>query len=139
MVKMVGGKKEMIRSAIRESLQFAADNMYTEKQRTELIQKTIKDVFSEIKGSARSIARTEMHSAFSNGRWEAAKSLNPDEIEWVSSRDSNVRDSHHHLDGKTVKLGDKFENGCRYPLDPAGGPGEVVNCRCSFSAKWRKA
>lgn len=30
-----------------------------------------------------------------------------------------------------------FSNGCRYPGDPRGRPGEVYNCRCTMVAKVR--
>jgi hypothetical protein len=31
-----------------------------------------------------------------------------------------------------IEVGTKFVNGLRFPGDPAGGPEEVCNCRCSL-------
>jgi uncharacterized protein with gpF-like domain len=51
-------------------------------------------------------------------------------MEWLTARDDRVRDSHQELDGEVAAVGDRFSNGLLYPLDPAGPPEEIVNCRC---------
>ena len=54
--------------------------------------------------------------------------------EWLSSRDANVRPSHQTADGQRVGLNETFDVGgtaLMYPGDPAGPPGEVINCRCT--------
>jgi SPP1 gp7 family putative phage head morphogenesis protein len=128
--------KEGLKEKLHKVLQDAMENKLTEEQRTTAIQQMLKEGFGELKSHARSIARTEVHGAFSEGRFEACKETEPSEIEWVSSRDPLVRDSHARLDGKRVKFGEEFSNGCKYPLDPAGGPAEVINCRCNFQTHY---
>lgn len=57
--------------------------------------------------------------------------------QWLSTIDERTRDSHRHMDGEIIKVGDKwhhytFSNGCRFPGDPEGPPHEVYNCRCTL-------
>ena len=56
--------------------------------------------------------------------------------EWVAVRDERTRESHAELDGETVKLGERYSNGLRFPSDPAGDPEEVINCRCTEIANF---
>ena len=51
---------------------------------------------------------------------------------WLATLDSRTRDTHQHLDGKTVGVDEKFDNGLLFPGDPNGTPGEVYNCRCTL-------
>ena len=124
--------KDKMRERLHDALEQALADKLTEQQRVELVRSILSEGFAELKSHARAIARTEVHSAFADGRWKACEDINPSEIEWVSSRDPFVRDSHRDLDGTRVPYGQKFANGCVHPLDPAGGPGEVINCRCTF-------
>lgn len=138
-VQYVKGVNEDARQKLRETitrvLQDAMDQQMTEELRTLAIRDALKQDFSALKGRARSIARTEVHSAFADGRWQGAQELNPKSIEWISSRDMLVRDSHRKLDGKRVPFGEKFSqwgfNG-KHPLDSEAGPAQVINCRCTF-------
>lgn len=82
----------------------------------------------------RIIARTEMGRAFESAREEQMKEVGIERIEWLSSRDSEVRDSHIEVDGEVTAIGGKFSNGLAYPMDPAGEPGETINCRCTILA-----
>jgi hypothetical protein len=34
------------------------------------------------------------------------------------------------LSGLVVERGQAFPNGCRFPCDPGGPAGEIINCRC---------
>jgi HK97 family phage portal protein len=60
-------------------------------------------------------------------------------LEWVSTPDDRVRDSHAELDGATADIGTtvwttrsgaEIDNGMEYPLDPNGEAEETINCRC---------
>ena len=53
---------------------------------------------------------------------------------WMATLDSRTRDSHAIMDGEQQEVGKKFSNGCRYPGDPQGAPGEIWNCRCTTVA-----
>lgn len=47
---------------------------------------------------------------------------------WMATLDDRTRDSHAMLDGEQIEVGKTFSNGCRFPGDPKGAPGEVYNC-----------
>ena len=80
---------------------------------------------------ARTIARTEVHGAFSESRHEAVKDLEPKTKTWLSDiYGDKTRDSHRAMNGETVPYNEKFSNGLKYPLDENGSAEEVINCRC---------
>lgn len=54
---------------------------------------------------------------------------------WMATLDDRTHDSHAMMDGEKVDPGKKFSNGCRYPGDPEGAPGEIYNCRCTLVAE----
>lgn len=81
-------------------------------------------------------ARTAMTSAHSHGKlkgYENAAKMGIDiKKRWLATLDKRTRGSHRHLDGETVKLGEAFSNGLKYPGDPNGSGSEVYNCRCTM-------
>lgn len=91
----------------------------------------------------KTFARTGMTQAQNAGRYQRqmdAKALGINLVkEWMSTLDGRTRDSHRHMDGEKMKVGDKwhpqkFSNGLRYPGDPQGAAREVYNCRCTLVA-----
>jgi len=95
------------------------------------------DFFAGRRKNARTIARTEVHSAFSEGRFRSMDQAGIKRIEWLTSRDGLVRGldpsdagDHFSLDTEATAIGEPFTNGLMYPLDPSGPPEEVINCRC---------
>jgi SPP1 gp7 family putative phage head morphogenesis protein len=87
--------------------------------------------------SSTTIARTEMGSVASQARWDCYKQEGIEQQEWSTAEDDRVRESHMAVDGMKVKLGDVFGiTGLRFPRDPLGDAGEVINCRCSVFAYW---
>ena len=84
-------------------------------------------------------ARTAVTGAENAGRVDSYKRAESMGIEmkqvWMATLDNRTRDSHAMLDGTKVDPGKRFPNGCRYPGDPAGPPGEVYNCRCTIVAE----
>ena len=122
--QVINGIKDILNEGIREG--------WTESERAAAINDTIKRTMKNNKSNARTIARTETHSAYEEGRWEAVKEAKPSHKMWLSSRDSAVR-SAHQIDGEIQKIDDLFSNGLLYPLEPNGDAGNVINCRCTFS------
>lgn len=102
------------------------------------IEARIKDVFKEAsKSRAKTIARTEIGRAFTATRLEAFKELGVENVQWLSSRDEVVRDSHDQhggLDGTVVPLGQSFIAGIdlKFPKDPNAPASETINCRCEI-------
>lgn len=78
------------------------------------------------------IAQTEMGYAFNSGAFELYGQAGIPQHEWLSAGDADVRDAHLAAEAHgPIPVGETFPNGLRYPNDPAGGPEEVVNCRCT--------
>ena len=98
------------------------------------VEKRIENVFDMARGyRTERIARTEIISASNEGNFAAYEQSGVVEKKsWISSRDNDVRLSHQIDDDEPVGLDEPFSNGLMYPGDPAGGPEEVINCRCSF-------
>lgn len=88
------------------------------------------------------IARTEGHRIQVQSTMNAAydaKDMGADVVkQWDSTLDGRTRESHQIVDGEIRELDEKFSNGLRFPGDPLGGAGEVVNCRCALlqRARW---
>jgi len=80
---------------------------------------------------AERVARTETAMAAGYGQHEAALASGATWHMWLSTRDDRTRDEHIGIDGETVDLGVRYSNGMLYPGDPAGGPENVINCRCT--------
>jgi HK97 family phage portal protein len=99
------------------------------------VEKRIERVFDLARGfRTERIARTEVVSASNAGAvLSYEQSGRVQRVEWVSSRDAQVRESHEALDGQAVGLNAQFSNGLKYPGDPAGQPAEVINCRCTIA------
>lgn len=96
---------------------------------------------------SRTIGSQTILQAASEATDEAAKTLA--EIgggkvwkQWQARKDSKVRRCHAHADGQTVLFNQTFlvcnpdgkREEMRYPRDPAGSPGNTINCRCMV--KW---
>lgn len=66
---------------------------------------------------------------------------------WMSRRDSKVRHSHRQADGQVRRYDETFSIGrddggpddeMRFPRDPRGSDGNVINCRCFLRWSLRK-
>lgn len=81
------------------------------------------------------IARTETVGAYNFATVDAYEQSGVVEgVEWLSARDSHVRDTHAEADGQVVSLGQSFQVGgvdMSFPGDPGAPPEETVNCRCT--------
>ena len=107
------------------------------------IAREIRQVSSDYAGNrAATIARTETNSA-ANFAADKIDRENRGEIvdnrvkRWVSINDPRTRGHHVLMNGVQVPVDDSFEVPYRgnnysmlYPGDPAGGAGNVINCRC---------
>ena len=92
----------------------------------------VKDVLKARASRALVIARNETGNAINRARWEQMKEAGVTHIQWITSADDAVRDSHRDIDGDIVALGVPFDNGLKYPHDPAGPLDEVIQCRCTI-------
>ena len=98
------------------------------------IARNISNVSKAPLSRAKTIARTEGHRIQQESTRDAqqqAKSKGADVVkQWDATLDGKTRDSHRRVDGEIRELDEKFSNGLKYPGDPGGKAGEVVNCRC---------
>ena len=83
-------------------------------------------------------ARTAVTSAENAGRLDSMRDAETElgliyKKQWIATHDDRTRDSHADIDGEIVDLDELFSNGCEYPGDPKGDPGEVLNCRCTMN------
>lgn len=83
---------------------------------------------------ARTIARTETHSASQDAQFEVAQESGLSFMkEWVAVSDDRTRDDHAEANGQQVAMHESFSVGddeLLYPGDPSGSPEEIINCRC---------
>ena len=88
------------------------------------------------------IARTEGHRVNQQSTFDAmdkAKKKGANIVkQWDATLDAKTRTSHQQVDGEIRELDEKFSNGLRFPGDPQGSAGEVINCRCVLlqRARW---
>lgn len=94
-------------------------------------------------------ARTEVISAANGGSYAQMLAAGFDDTEvtkvWLATEDTRTRISHRHADNQGVELTGEFTldiykgdvktgtEGLEFPGDPAGTPGNVINCRCSLA------
>jgi HK97 family phage portal protein len=86
---------------------------------------------------ANRIARTEALAAANTGKFEGYRQMGVTDLEWLTSNDEYVRETHNAVAGGRTELGTPFRVGeayLLYPGDPAGPPEEIVNCRCTVLA-----
>lgn len=85
---------------------------------------------------AKTVARTELVGASNAGTHMQVLMIVPDAMkEWVATTDGRTRFTHRHADGQKVPVDQAFSVGgsmLRWPGDPGGAAGEVVNCRCTL-------
>lgn len=100
------------------------------------IAKRLEHVVGMTENAAMRNARTAVTGAENAGRIDSYKRAESMGIKmqqvWMATLDGRTRDSHVMLDGERRDVGKEFSNGCRYPGDPKGAPGEIYNCRCTL-------
>jgi len=96
----------------------------------------IKNILGSNLQRARYIARTQTAGAVSTGRHAGMKESGVKLKTWLTSRDSEVRDSHRtaesrYADGISLDMPFQLDTGSvMYPGDPNGPAAEIINCRC---------
>ena len=130
--------RRLINDAIREG----QSNGESIDEIAERIRRTY-DQMSQVR--SRRIASTTTTAAFEAGQQTAFEEAGMTGSMWLSQRDSRVRGrqqdaGHWEADGQMVRLGETFQvapgagrpkEALRYPGDPRGSKGNVINCRCT--------
>lgn len=128
-LRQLGGIPERIRQRVEREIAagLSAD------EAPAVIAARINGLYQGLTGArAETIARTEVARAYNETRALAMRQLGIEVAEWLTARDEAVRLSpfDHTIDGEQRRLGEPFSNGLRFPNDPSGAPGNVINCRC---------
>lgn len=90
------------------------------------------------------IARTQTGGAVNTGRHEGLKASGVELKSWLTAKDENVRTAHRQAEADSVEgipINTPFNVGgelLMYPGDPAGSPGNIINCRCMQIARMAK-
>jgi len=114
--------------AIEEAIKANA----TPQEAAKLIKVAIADVGEIRKNQSMMIARTETGTISSAVRFDAFRAEGIEYTEWLTANDEKVRETHVAAGNSgPVLIGNDFPAvNMRYPLDPKGLPGEIINCRC---------
>jgi hypothetical protein len=96
----------------------------------ETLEGELRVVQGQLRTRALMISRTEVGAAQNFARTEQMALEGIETHTWLASRDEVVRDAHNILDGTTVKVGDEFGYGLRWPGDKNATASQVINCRC---------
>lgn len=120
---------ENARAEVRRIVNEAIESGLSEPETTRILNERLDHAIDNLQSRARTIARTEVHTAHSVARYEAMKDSEPVAKRWVAAPDA--RGSHIDNESRGVVDWDEdYNGGIQYPLDPAGPPEEVINCRC---------
>ena len=118
-----------------EEVREAVEEWVAAGENIQALATRINEVFDGRKGNSLTVARTELSDIANKGRVDAYEEAGIEEHEWVTQRDSNVRDAHADMDGEVVKIGERFSSGQRWPGDQDGvDPSLFVNERCDSMA-----
>jgi HK97 family phage portal protein len=119
---------EAVRDAIAEGL----ENSETMRS----IADRIDDVYDFAQAHRSTvIARTEVIGAANTAGYDMLGRVGAS-VQWLTSRDGKVRDTHQLLEGDVKPHGEPFITAggakLQYPGDPSGPPEEIIQCRCTI-------
>jgi hypothetical protein len=98
-----------------------------------VLKMLIRKVFDRRRRSSMATSMFISTAAFNAGVLVAGALLGKTRKTWYTSVDERVRSTHAALHAQTLDLFDSFDTPSgplRFPGDPLGTPGEIINCRC---------
>jgi uncharacterized protein with gpF-like domain len=129
--------KELIRQMLDDIVPEIMDQGVGGGQATTMLRDRIQSAWHEAKRfRVERIARTEVNRASNYGTLEGMRSVSEEQDKvWISALAGESRDAHIAADGQTVGINEPFivdGEDLQYPGDPAGSPGNTINCLCSM-------
>ncbi|GAF92194.1 unnamed protein product, partial [marine sediment metagenome] len=124
---------------VSDAIDTAVNENMTPQEAAKEVKTAINKVYNgdpakSIKGriaNSKTIARTEIGSITSKTRYKAFSVEGIEFHEWFTAMDEGVRTSHQKEHARVRRIGNIFPYvNMKYPLDPNGHVGEIVNCRC---------
>lgn len=128
----LGTKITRINETVRKEVMLAIQEAAIDGQVTqESVAAAIRESFETSLNRARTIARTEVGTAFQRARTTQYVIGGIKKHEWLADPVEDSRPHHIAEDGQVVEIGYAFPNtGLTEPHDPNGAPEDVINCRC---------
>jgi hypothetical protein len=150
--EVVAQVMQILRTVARKTNETTWENLVDIFQQAEragegipAIQERLSEFFGDRKSDWQTerIARTTMTGASNAGSWQAYQQAQDNGLqlqkEWVSAlQPSRSRESHMEAHGQVVGINEAFTvdgEALMYPGDPAGLPGNIINCLCGMIAK----
>ncbi len=96
------------------------------------LSKRVNSVYKFNASRSRTIARTESGTLINRSTDEEYRSHGVRMKRWLALSDSRPSHKGAHEQGN-IPYDDVFNNGLRFPHDPAGRAAEVINCRCTLA------
>ena len=131
--KVIAGINQTTWEELRSSLvQGLADGDTTQQ-----LADRVKAVYTVAGDSrAKAIAITETNAAVNTGRMKGMKSAGIKRKGWITAHLERTRLTHLaneeiSANQNGIPIDSVWPNGCSYPGDPNGAPGETINCRCA--------
>ncbi len=127
----INGMNQTTWDKLKESLQEGLQ----EGDSMSKLEDRVRVFFAGQDGRAEVIATTETNIAINSGRDVAMKEAGVTRKGWQTSHLENTRATHAENEALSnaengIPIEDEWPNGCRFPGDPDGDVGEVINCRC---------
>lgn len=97
------------------------------------IAQRLREKFLMEESRAETVASTETAAAYGYSRQDAMQAAGVTHKKWVASGLPTMRDTHREANGQIVAIDEPFtvaNEPLMHPGDPAGSPGNVINCHC---------
>lgn len=126
-----GARVRGITQTTKDSIGRIVANALDHGDGRESIAKQIQQEMQTSTSRARIIASQECNTSLLSGNYDMMKKAGAGTKTWHVTNSSVARSSHKRLNGVTIPIDGKFQNGCRFPCDPdCDDASEVVNCHC---------
>lgn len=117
---------------VQEAMRLAVESGKAAGENVHQIGRRLAEVAKEIgEGRGAVVAATEALTAFGYANLRAMQAAGYTHAEWIQLDRPTKREKHAvNMSMGEQPIGTLYPNGQRFPGDPAGGPGECINCLC---------